>query len=60
MQNKGQCGICGDPWDEPPPRKGEGGGAFGQGVIVRSYKPGQNIKVILDISANHQGCSNPM
>ena len=54
-QNGGKCGICGDAWDERSPRKGEGGGRFGTGVIVRQYRPGQTIKISVDITANHLG-----
>ena len=54
-QNGGKCGICGDAWDEASPRKGEGGGKFGRGVIVRRFRPGETIKISVDITANHQG-----
>ena len=54
-QNGGKCGICGDAWDERRPRKGEGGGRFGTGVIVRKFRPGERIKISVDITANHLG-----
>ena len=54
-ENGGKCGVCGDPWDLPAPRDAESGGKFGRGVIVRSYRPGQMIRVSTHITANHQG-----
>ena len=54
-KNGGRCGQCGDPWDQPQPRPGETGGKFGRGVIVRSYSPGQVVKVTVDVTANHRG-----
>lgn len=35
------CGVCGDPWDKPPPRDNEDGGKYGTGIITRTYTPGQ-------------------
>ena len=54
-KNGGRCGQCGDPWDHPQPRPGETGGKFGREVIVRSYSPGQTVKVTVDVTANHRG-----
>ena len=54
-KNEGRCGVCGDPWDQPVPRDGEHGGVYGVGVVVRTYQPGQTIRVVLDITANHLG-----
>ena len=54
-QNGGRCGVCGDAWDERRPRKGEGGGRFATGTIVRRYRPGQTVKISVDITANHMG-----
>ncbi|GBL98540.1 hypothetical protein AVEN_111650-1 [Araneus ventricosus] len=39
--NGGKCGVCGDPWHLDVPRPNENGGKFGNGIIVRTYKPGQ-------------------
>ena len=47
--------MCGDAWDERRPRKGEGGGQFATGVIVRRYKPGQTVRISVDVTANHLG-----
>ena len=54
-KNKGRCGQCGDAFDLAQPRAGEGGGKFGRGVIVRSYSPGQLVRVTVDVTANHKG-----
>ena len=55
QKNKGRCGVCGDAWDLPHPRAAESGGRFGQDVIVRAYRPGQIIRVGVEITANHRG-----
>ncbi|KAG8199106.1 hypothetical protein JTE90_016243 [Oedothorax gibbosus] len=53
--NGGKCGVCGDPWHLPLPRPNEMGGRYGNGIIVRNYKPGQVIHTVVDITANHRG-----
>ncbi|GBN50324.1 hypothetical protein AVEN_71541-1 [Araneus ventricosus] len=53
--NKGKCGICGDAWDLPEPRPNEDGGKYGKGVVVRTYKAGQEFKATVFIVANHEG-----
>ncbi|KAG8199109.1 hypothetical protein JTE90_016246 [Oedothorax gibbosus] len=53
--NKGKCGVCGDPYNVPQPRPNEAGGKFGLGIIVRNYTEGQDIKVTVDLTANHLG-----
>ena len=45
QQNKGRCGVCGDPWDQPRPRDNEGGGTYGNGVITRKYIKASNIYI---------------
>ncbi|XP_023217681.1 uncharacterized protein LOC111620074 [Centruroides sculpturatus] len=54
-QNHGNCGICGDPWDVPPPRPNEDGGLYGRGIIVRKYKMGQTFTATVQLTANHNG-----
>jgi len=54
-QNKGNCGVCGDRYDELEPREHEAGGKYGNGIIGRRYSMGQTIDVEIDISANHWG-----
>nr|KAG5707276.1 hypothetical protein BaRGS_000050 [Batillaria attramentaria] len=53
--NHGKCGVCGDPWNEPPPRANEAGGRYGNGIITRTYAPGEEINVRVVITANHKG-----
>ncbi|XP_017776785.1 PREDICTED: uncharacterized protein LOC108562829 [Nicrophorus vespilloides] len=55
VKNEGKCGVCGDPWDSKIPRAHEYGGAYGQGVIVRQYKPGQTINIRVELTASHFG-----
>lgn len=51
--NGGKCGVCGDPWNGP--RDNEAGGKYANGIIVRKYEPGQAIRVVVDLTANHKG-----
>ena len=51
--NGGKCGVCGDAWNGP--RDNEVGGKYANGIIVRKYEPGQVIKVVVDLTANHKG-----
>ncbi|GAB6020732.1 hypothetical protein CHUAL_003396 [Chamberlinius hualienensis] len=53
--NRGRCGICGDPWDIPPPRPNEAGGLYGNGIIVQRYKASQVITAEVELTANHRG-----
>lgn len=53
--NNGSCGVCGDAFDEPEPRTHEVGGIYANGIVVRSYKPGQVINVVVQLSTNHHG-----
>jgi hypothetical protein len=50
----GQCGICGDPWDQDP-RAHEVGGPYATGTIVRDYVQGQVIQAAANITGNHLG-----
>ena len=54
-KNNGKCGVCGDPWNESPPRRHENGGVFGNGVLGRRYSPGQVIDVEVELTSNHKG-----
>ena len=54
-ENNGKCGICGDAWDLPEPRPNEDGGIYGKGIIVRTYKAGQEITAKINVIANHFG-----
>jgi len=53
--NGGKCGICGDPYQDSVPRANEDGGKYGRGIIVRKYKKGEDISVLVNLSANHKG-----
>ncbi|XP_053669317.1 uncharacterized protein LOC128719713 [Anopheles marshallii] len=55
QKNEGKCGECGDPFDAPLPRPHEFGGKWGQGVIVRRYKPGSTITLRVELTASHMG-----
>ncbi|KAJ8674248.1 hypothetical protein QAD02_005510 [Eretmocerus hayati] len=50
-----KCGVCGDSFNQPQPRPNERGGTYGRGAIVRSYAPGQNISVRVEITTAHRG-----
>lgn len=54
-QNGGQCGLCGDDFRMGMPRPHELGGKYGEGVVVRRYGQGEDIEVVVYISANHMG-----
>ena len=54
-RNNGKCGICGDPADAWPRQHEAPGGRFANGIITRQYKPGQDIVVKIDVTANHKG-----
>ena len=53
--NQGRCGICGDPWNQQTRAHEAPGGIYATGIIVKTYKQGSYIPVIIDITANHQG-----
>ena len=49
-----RCGICGDAWDANPRQHENPGGKFANGIIVRAYQPGEDIKVTVLVTANHK------
>ena len=53
--NNGQCGICGDAFDDPSPQQHETGGRFGSAVVTKSYVMGSVIDIEVEITANHKG-----
>ncbi|XP_022653021.1 uncharacterized protein LOC111264763 [Varroa jacobsoni] len=53
--NNGKCGICGDPWDDSPPRDNEDGGKYGTGTIVRKYLQGEEIEIVIEVTTHHKG-----
>lgn len=54
--NKGKCGVCGDPYHF---KQGEAlytfPGKYANGTITRTYIEGEEIKVLVDVTSNHQG-----
>lgn len=55
QRNGGKCGECGDAWDLPEPRPHEYGGHWGKGQIVRSYLPGSQMTIRVELTASHMG-----
>ncbi|ESO89724.1 hypothetical protein LOTGIDRAFT_96362, partial [Lottia gigantea] len=51
----GQCGVCGDSWEEKIPRSNEAGGTYGLGIIVEEYKQGGILEAVVQVTANHKG-----
>lgn len=54
-QNGGKCGLCGDNYADPQPRKNENTGKYGLGYIVKTYNAGNVIDVSVLLTANHLG-----
>ena len=55
MKNGGQCGTCGDPYDDPHPEH-EAGGRYATGTIVKYYPQyTSQIPVTIDVTAHHKG-----
>lgn len=50
VQNKGQCGVCGDAYHLKEPRPHEAGGEYAKGTIVRHYTVGQVISLLVSLS----------
>ena len=49
-QNGGQCGLCGDNWADPVPRRHEAGGRFATGTIAGQYQTGQDIPISVEVT----------
>ena len=49
--NGGKCGICGDAYDRP--REHEAGGKYATGTIVRSYRAGQVMPILIQITSKY-------
>ncbi|KAJ8669106.1 hypothetical protein QAD02_000365 [Eretmocerus hayati] len=50
-----KCGVCGDPYNQPSPRENENTGKYGNGIIVETYRKGQQIKANVSLDTNHKG-----
>ncbi|OXA54698.1 hypothetical protein Fcan01_10849 [Folsomia candida] len=55
QHNGGKCGECGDPYNSTRPRDNEHGGLYGQGIITKTYRKGQEITISVEITATHMG-----
>ncbi|OQR74968.1 hypothetical protein BIW11_08731, partial [Tropilaelaps mercedesae] len=53
--NDGRCGVCGDSYSEARPRRHETGSSLDPNVTVRTYAPGEDVVIIVDVVANHLG-----
>lgn len=51
----GKCGLCGDPFGDKVKQHEAPGGRYANGIITRTYRPGQEIDVKIDVTANHGG-----
>ncbi|KAK4295654.1 hypothetical protein Pmani_031797 [Petrolisthes manimaculis] len=49
--NRGKCGVCGDPWDLTPPRPHETRGRYGRGIIVRNYTQAQEVSWVTEVTS---------
>ena len=48
--------MCGDPWNAAEPRDHELGGRYASGaVIVRRYRSGDAVPVVVELTAAHRG-----
>ena len=50
----GRCGVCGDKWGVDNPEN-EAGGTYAKGIIARTYRRGQSVRVRVEITAHHRG-----
>ena len=53
--NKGKCGVCGDPYHEKNQPHIYPGKYAKNKLITKTYREGQEIEVLVDITSNHQG-----
>ena len=54
--NNGKCGVCGDPYHFKPGKAlFTHPGEYATGTITKTYKEGQTIEVLVDVTSNHQG-----
>lgn len=53
-QNKGKCGVCGDPYDALV-REHEPGGKYATGIISKKYDQGSKIQATIELESNTQG-----
>ena len=54
--NKGKCGVCGDAYHYKPGKAlYTHPGKYATKTITKTYKEGQVIEVLVDVTSNHQG-----
>lgn len=53
--NNGKCGVCGDAYHDKSPKYVYPGKYASDVFITKTYKEGQTIDVVIDITSNHQG-----
>ena len=47
--------MCGDAWNSAEPRDHELGGRYTSAIIVRRYRPGHKLRVVVELTAAHGG-----
>jgi hypothetical protein len=52
--NKGNCGVCGDPFDALV-REHEPGGKYATGIISKKFDQGTRIQATIELESNTQG-----
>ena len=50
----GKCGICGDPFGKKQHNVAPGG-KYANGIIVKTYNEGQQIKITVEMTRSHKG-----
>ncbi|XP_077538197.1 uncharacterized protein LOC144150219 [Haemaphysalis longicornis] len=53
--NGGKCGVCGDNYAQPRPRRHETGSMYARNVTVRRYAPGALVDIAVELETNHLG-----
>ena len=52
--NGGKCGVCGDPYHEKN-QKHVYPGKYANNIITKTYREGQEIDVLVEITSNYMG-----
>ena len=52
--NGGKCGVCRDPYHEKN-QPHVYPGKYANGIITKTYREGQEIEVVIEITSNHMG-----
>lgn len=53
--NKGKCGVCGDPYHKKEQPHVYPGKYANNRIITKTYREGQEIDVVVELTSNHQG-----